>query len=253
MMNKDDETCPNCNGIGTTGGATYTWCSMCDKTGKVRVKPPVVAPVVSQDSGVRFEVWAASEGFDLVRHADETYATQECHDAWLGWQAALASNKAALYEERAHTFMEVGTTERGSAINASMQSADQAGFTRGTFKWCSIFADALARHVHLVSNKAAVVAVDEPKDWRVGLFWSSYDPKQQVRALADGVARIAEYEKHHSFVKWIDDQSPAPTSSPVTDQDIQEAALDWQCDPAFDHFLFNENDLVKYVRTILER
>jgi len=34
-----------------------------------------------------FEAWASSEGYDLVRHCDETYATQECHDAWLGWQA----------------------------------------------------------------------------------------------------------------------------------------------------------------------
>jgi hypothetical protein len=43
------------------------------------------------------------------------------------------------------TFLEVGTTERGSAINAAMQFADQTGFTRGKFQWCSAYADALVR------------------------------------------------------------------------------------------------------------
>jgi hypothetical protein len=38
----------------------------------------------------------------------------------------------------------------------------------------------------------------------------------------------------------------------LSDCDILEAALEWQCDPAFDHFLFSENDLVKYVRQVLE-
>lgn len=36
----NDMTCPNCNGIGTTAGATYTNCSMCNKTGKVSIKRP---------------------------------------------------------------------------------------------------------------------------------------------------------------------------------------------------------------------
>lgn len=38
----------------------------------------------------------------------------------------------------------------------------------------------------------------------------------------------------------------------LSDQEIQEAALEWQCDPAFDHFLFSEDELVKYVRNILD-
>lgn len=41
------------------------------------------------------------------------------------------------------TFFEVGTTERGSALNTAIVKACQSGFTRGSFQWCSVFADAL--------------------------------------------------------------------------------------------------------------
>lgn len=40
------------------------------------------------DSRERFEAEAAKLGYDLVRHSDETYATQDCYDAWQLWQAA---------------------------------------------------------------------------------------------------------------------------------------------------------------------
>jgi hypothetical protein len=43
----------------------------------------------------------------------------------------------------------------------------------------------------------------------------------------------------------------APIASVLSDRDIQEAALEWQCDPAFDHFMFHEDELVEYVRKIL--
>lgn len=43
------------------------------------------------------------------------------------------------------TYFEVGTTERGSALNTAMKEADTSGFTRGQFQWCSVFADALVR------------------------------------------------------------------------------------------------------------
>lgn len=50
-------TCPNCNGIGTTAGATYTWCSMCNKTGKASVTRP------EQRVDVFKRNWLARYGF----------------------------------------------------------------------------------------------------------------------------------------------------------------------------------------------
>jgi hypothetical protein len=59
----------------------------------------------------------------------------------------------------------------------------------------------------------------EPKDWRVGMFFSSSNPRKQVRVFADGHAQIAEYEKHHSFVRWIDDAAPQqPAQSAEQDE-----------------------------------
>lgn len=131
--------------------------------------PCTEAAAVPQDGGEKAAAHVTLPAPDTTHYAQWAGDTIKHHSddqiyefANARVKAALASNKAALYEERAHTFMEVGTTERGSAINAAMQSADQAGFTRGTFKWCSIFADALARHAHLASNKAAAVTATYP-------------------------------------------------------------------------------------------
>ncbi|MFP3647580.1 hypothetical protein [Paraburkholderia sp. SIMBA_054] len=57
-----------------------------------------------------------------------------------------------------------------------------------------------------LSARASEAVAGDPvaRDWRVGLFKSSSDPRKQVRVLADGVERIAEYEQHHSFIRWID-------------------------------------------------
>ena len=65
----------------------------------------------------------------------------------------------------------------------------------------------------------------EPKDWRVGMFFSSSNPRKQVRVLADGHAQIAEYEKHHSFVRWIDDAAPQQPAQSAEQDDLE--ALDW--------------------------
>jgi hypothetical protein len=40
-MIDDFQTCPGCRGTGTVAGCSYTWCNMCDKTGKVAVKRPI--------------------------------------------------------------------------------------------------------------------------------------------------------------------------------------------------------------------
>jgi hypothetical protein len=37
----------------------------------------------------QFEKWAVDHDFDLVRHADGTYATQDCYDAWQGFLGAM--------------------------------------------------------------------------------------------------------------------------------------------------------------------
>lgn len=76
-----DEPCPDCH-----DGECYV-------DGSENCAAKVVA--VPNAERTAFEAWAASEGFDLVRHGDETYATQECHDAWQGWQARGASPQAA--------------------------------------------------------------------------------------------------------------------------------------------------------------
>ncbi|MBN3757165.1 hypothetical protein G3N95_29780 [Paraburkholderia sp. Tr-20389] len=77
-----------------------------------------------------------------------------------------------------------------------------------------------------VSRLRIAVNGSEPvtRDWRVGLFKSSSNPGKQVRVLADGAAQIAEHEKHHSFVRWIDEQSGAAAKSDLTEQHFE--ALD---------------------------
>lgn len=84
-----------------------------------------------------------------------------------------------------------------------------------------------AANARIAELEAAAKATVE-KDWRVGLFKSSSDPRKEVRCLADGINRIAEYEKHHSFIRWID-AAPAATDNgggrdAVTDAQV-EAAL----------------------------
>lgn len=65
----------------------------------------------------------------------------------------------------------------------------------------------------LDASPAAPAQSGETKDWRVGLFRSSSNPRKQVRVLADGYAQISEHEKHHSFVRWIDDAAPQPAQT----------------------------------------
>lgn len=39
--------------------------------------------------------------------------------------------------------------------------------------------------------------------WRVAEFWSSANPKNKVRMLAEGHAEIAEWEKRGDFIRWL--------------------------------------------------
>jgi hypothetical protein len=69
------------------------------------------------------------------------------------------------------------------------------------------------------SSQQGAVAVD----WRVGLFHSSSNPRKEVRVLADGAAQIAEHEKHHSFIRWLDH----PAHPHATDSDrIRREAIE---------------------------
>jgi hypothetical protein len=39
--------------------------------------------------------------------------------------------------------------------------------------------------------------------WGVALCWSSSNPSEQVRCLADGAKEMREFEAHHSFIRWV--------------------------------------------------
>jgi len=56
-------------------------------------------------------------------------------------------------------------------------------------------------------------------EWRVGLFWSSANPGNQVRVLAEGESEIAEYEKRDDFLRWL--ATPAPTVQAETGEALR--------------------------------
>jgi hypothetical protein len=123
------------------------------------------------DERARFEAWAEPEGFDLIRHADETYATQECADAWLGWQAALASNKA--------------TETRCQYCDGTGDVHSIDGEWRGECIECD------------ASNKAAAVAAGV----------SNYRPTSAINAVADFLEEAANLDiisQFTSIAEWID-------------------------------------------------
>lgn len=59
---------------------------------------------------------------------------------------------------------------------------------------------------------AAVLPGDQPQFWRVGLFWSSSRPNEQVLMLAE-TQDIEYMENHRSFARWVyEDRGPVDAS-----------------------------------------
>lgn len=53
-----------------------------------------------------------------------------------------------------------------------------------------------------IDDETPAASTEEIK-WKVGEFRSSHTPTLVVRLIAEGDQDIAEYEKHHSFIRWI--------------------------------------------------
>lgn len=67
------------------------------------------------------------------------------------------------------------------------------------------------------------VADKEAEPWRVGLFWSSSTPGQQVKVLAHNPAEIERMVAHKSFIKWLE---VPPVEGPFTmDDDSYESGF----------------------------
>ncbi|SDR18354.1 hypothetical protein SAMN05443245_3388 [Paraburkholderia fungorum] len=64
----------------------------------------------------------------------------------------------------------------------------------------------------LDSESAVVLDGERAADYRVGWFKSSSDPLKRVRCLFEG-GRIAEAEKHHSFIEWCDARAASPQAT----------------------------------------
>lgn len=47
-------------------------------------------------------------------------------------------------------------------------------------------------------------------EWRVGVFWSSANPGQKVKVVAEGRARIEEWQRRTDFIQWV---AAAPTDN----------------------------------------
>jgi hypothetical protein len=76
-------------------------------------------------------------------------------------------------------------------------------------------------------GEVSVQASDEPmREYRVGWFWSSANPENKVRCLAEG-KEIFEYEKRGDFIEWCDAPSATADLERVLDVIASHIADNW--------------------------
>jgi hypothetical protein len=63
-----------------------------------------------------------------------------------------------------------------------------------------------------------------PATWRVGIFWSSSAPKEQVRCLAQG-DEIQEYEQREDFISW--EANPDLDMLKTVSEELETSS--WEC------------------------
>jgi hypothetical protein len=159
-------------------------------------------------------------------------------------KAALASNKAAA----------VAARPTDDAL------WDQTLTERDNYhEWADKLANAIAEHFgieigeHSNLNNPWPVALEALENMAAqkAHAWRTTEPAVCVPMTEDSGVAALWREAGFDVIELF--EHPAPIASSLSDRDIQEAALEWQCDPAFDHFVFHEDELVEYVRGILAR
>jgi hypothetical protein len=126
-------------------------------------------------------------------------------------------------------------------------------------EWADKLANAIAEHFgieigeHSNLNNPWPVALEALENMAAqkAHAWRTTEPAVCVPMTEDSGVAALWREAGFDVIELF--EHPAPIASSLSDRDIQEAALEWQCDPAFDHFVFHEDELVEYVRGILAR
>jgi hypothetical protein len=126
-------------------------------------------------------------------------------------------------------------------------------------EWADKLANAIAEHFgieigeHSNLNNPWAVALEALENMAAqkAHAWRTTEPAVCVPMTEDSGVAALWREAGFDVIELF--EHPAPIASSLSDRDIQEAALEWQCDPAFDHFVFHEDELVEYVRGILAR